>query len=299
MHEVRLVHNPTAGDTAHSKKQLLSLIESYGFSCSYSSSKKKILRAVSPATDVIAVAGGDGTIRKTVLRLLEKKLKYKRPLAILPVGTANNIASSLGIDDDHNRYISTWKDAHKVKLDVGFAGLAQNGLYFIESFGLGIFPALMKSLAKRESSADLEPEEEIKQALFSLIELIKQYPSFKCQVNYGTGELVGDFLMVEVMNIPRLGPRLTLAPNADPGDGLFNVVAVHADQRDELIAFISAVAEGKAVKFPVESIPAEKINLAWKTKDVHVDDEIISGNKRGDCEIIVLSDLIEVLTEKV
>ncbi len=294
-HEVRLIHNPTAGAAEHDKKQLISLINSYGFSCGYSSSKKKFLRAINPETEIIAVAGGDGTIRKTVLRLLDKKLKFKRPIAILPLGTANNIATSLGISADHNHYISSWKENKLKKLDVGYVSLGNDGLYFIESFGFGVFPALMKTMDKKESPASNDPEDEIKLALNSLIKLISNYEPFHCKITCDEEVLEDEFLMVEVMNIPRLGPRLILAPEADPGDGLFAVVTVRSNQRENLIAYLSALEEGKKIDFPFPAISVAKLAVEWKTTDVHVDDEQLKLGKKGKAEIYMLRDLVEVI----
>jgi len=44
--------------------------------------------------DLILVAGGDGTVTKVARRLVA--MKSEIPLAVLPVGTANNFARSLG-----------------------------------------------------------------------------------------------------------------------------------------------------------------------------------------------------------
>src|ERR1700754_2395230 len=77
-----LLHNPTAGDEEHSKNELKALMEAHGLECSYFSTKKKGWEEIDPATDLLIVAGGDGTVRKIANELLERKLIDKK----LPIG---------------------------------------------------------------------------------------------------------------------------------------------------------------------------------------------------------------------
>jgi diacylglycerol kinase (ATP) len=49
-----------------------------------------------PSHDLIVVAGGDGTLNAAAKGLLEAK----RPLGVIPTGTANDLARTLGLPDD-------------------------------------------------------------------------------------------------------------------------------------------------------------------------------------------------------
>src|ERR1051325_5153423 len=98
MKKVKLLHNPTAGDEEHSKKELVALIKSNGYDCKYSSTKDKDWAEFEEDLDFLIAAGGDGTIRKITKELLNrKKLEKILPIAPLPLGTANNIAKTLNI----------------------------------------------------------------------------------------------------------------------------------------------------------------------------------------------------------
>jgi diacylglycerol kinase (ATP) len=44
----------------------------------------------------------------------------------------------------------------------------------------------------------------------------------------------GDYLLVEVMNVPALGPQLELSPKSDPGDGHFELVLAGENERAAL-----------------------------------------------------------------
>jgi diacylglycerol kinase (ATP) len=47
----------------------------------------------------VVIAGGEGTVVKAISHLYERNM----PIAILPLGSANNIAGSLGIRGRGNR----------------------------------------------------------------------------------------------------------------------------------------------------------------------------------------------------
>src|SRR5690349_12611797 len=75
MKNIQLLHNPAAGEGQYSKKDLLRIICSEGHECSYSSTKKEGWECLTnEQPDFIAVAGGDGTVRKLARELLNRKV---------------------------------------------------------------------------------------------------------------------------------------------------------------------------------------------------------------------------------
>ena len=90
---VTLIHNPQAGGEDYSRERLLKLIRAAGYEAVYHSSKEDFGAALKDPGDLVAVAGGDGTVRKVAMQTIEIGV----PIAILPMGTANNISKSLGI----------------------------------------------------------------------------------------------------------------------------------------------------------------------------------------------------------
>lgn len=292
---IRLVHNPKAGDdTNGDKDELCQLIENLGHSCSVVS-KQNAVKKIDQQTDIIALAGGDGTIKTAVLALLEKKLKFKRPIAILPQGTANNIALSLGIPLDCEKAIGLWKDCKLKKFDVGMIlGLAGKPLHFIESIGFGVFPLLMEKMDKKSLDEDLSAEEEIKIALQQLRELVQTFPARTLKMKLGESHFETACILAEVMNIPSMGPRLILSSNADPGDGQFDIIIVTDKQRQELINYIDGLLNGTDVELTIKPIRASQLTMEWEGKKIHIDDECrnYSGQQ---IKITLLENLIEVV----
>ena len=82
MKTIHLIHNPGAGDEAHSKPTLLRLIEGAGYECRYCSTDDgDEWKNIAPNTDFIVIAGGDGTVKETITELQSicKELNPKFP----------------------------------------------------------------------------------------------------------------------------------------------------------------------------------------------------------------------------
>src|SRR5688572_33046215 len=92
-----LIHNPGAGDNKTATVgQSEALLKEAGYKVRYQSSKERRWhKALKKSADIIVVAAGDGTVGKVARRMIGKGV----PLAVLPMGTANNISKTLGIAD--------------------------------------------------------------------------------------------------------------------------------------------------------------------------------------------------------
>ncbi|HZG00055.1 MAG TPA: diacylglycerol kinase family protein, partial [Chitinophagales bacterium] len=230
---ITLLHNPSAGDEAHDKKHLKQLLDENGYDCRYASTKDIGWKAAVDAddTDLLLIAGGDGTVRKVTKRLLQRKLIDKLPpLALLPMGTANNIAKTVCADEDAGDIVAALADAQPTPFDIGRIGNVPEHEFFIESFGFGVFPYLMMEMKKRKIESD-DPEEELKLARELLLELTHKYEAKECKLTIDGEDHSGKFILAEILNIKSIGPNLYLAPDADAGDGLFDVVLIPEEDK--------------------------------------------------------------------
>ena len=133
-----LIRNKKAGDGAVSRKQLTAAMEKAGWKVAYLPRKKADAEAIARAKpDLIAVAGGDGTVAAIVKLLPDRSV----PLAIIPAGTANNIARSLGICGAPLAAIAEWDMNRRRRLDVGNAHGPWGCRAFVEGIGFGAFPS--------------------------------------------------------------------------------------------------------------------------------------------------------------
>ena len=82
--------------------------------------------------DLIVVAGGDGTVAKIVKNMPDRGV----PIAIIPLGSANNIARSFGIAGTPHEIAESW-DLHRYQpFQVGNAQGPWGERQFVEGVGL-------------------------------------------------------------------------------------------------------------------------------------------------------------------
>src|SRR5262245_15550425 len=133
---ILLIHNPKAGDRTHSKKQLMASLTKCGFQALYQSIKGRGWnQAFKKPVDLVIAAGGDGTVHSTAWQLMGSGI----PLAILPLGTANNLARSLGFTASVEEILHSLHCGKGQPFDVGTARRSSRSEYFLEAVGGGLF----------------------------------------------------------------------------------------------------------------------------------------------------------------
>ncbi|HEV8505667.1 MAG TPA: diacylglycerol kinase family protein [Chitinophagaceae bacterium] len=295
MKTINLLHNPTAGNEDHDREELTSLMEKNGFVCQYSSMKKD-WKDIDEKVDFIVAAGGDGTIRKITKQLLDRKLSEKTwPIALLPLGTANNIAQTLEINGSTEEIIQSWHHTNIKAFDVGRIRNLPKSDFFLESLGYGMFPYLIKQMKKVEKKEISTPDQEIKTALETLREIIFTYEPKQCNLKIDGVDLSGKFLMTEIMNTKLIGPNLFLSPHGDPGDGEFEVIMIPEKDKEKLATYISDKLKGIESPYTFHQLKAKEITISWQGSHVHVDDEIIKIDKGVEIEIELRKGLLEFM----
>jgi YegS/Rv2252/BmrU family lipid kinase len=91
-------------------------------------------QAVASGAPMIIVGGGDGSLSCTVDDVVERDCVF----ALLPLGTANSFARTLGIPLDLDGAISTIATGRRRRVDVGMI----NGDYFANAAAMGLSPMI-------------------------------------------------------------------------------------------------------------------------------------------------------------
>ncbi len=289
---VKVLHNPRAGENEYSRKKLLSMVQSAGFNCSYSSTKSPGWDDIDPQkTEMVILAGGDGTVRKVAGTLLDRKL----PIGLIPLGTANNIARTLGISGTPEDIIRSWKAGHVKKFDVGrIYGLKKTG-FFLEALGFGVFPRLMKAMDDNGNQNKNSAYDNLKMALELLHDIILTSKARHCSISVDGADHTGDFLLAEVMNAQSIGPNLDLAPFADPGDGALEVILIAERQRQEFADYVLNKLHNVEQPPVFTILKARNLEIYWEGKLMHVDDEIIQLEKSQEIKIKLQEGVLQFL----
>jgi hypothetical protein len=139
-------------------------------------------KAFTEPFDRIVIAGGDGAISRLAPWLAGRET----PFCILPQGTANNCARSLGQLNTVERVISGLKSERIKKLDLGVVTSSTGHRMFIESIGIGLLAESMSEMRalekQKKSKIRMAPEERLVDALKYLRRMAKDYPEIECEL---------------------------------------------------------------------------------------------------------------------
>lgn len=291
----QLLHNPGAGEESHSKKELITLIEeTLDLECRYFSTKEKDWQDIEPGIDLLIIAGGDGTVRKVSRELLNRKrIDRQVPIAILPLGTANNIAKTLNITGEDKDIIKGWRKKNIKRFDIGRLEGVPDQQFFLEGFGYGIFPALIKAMRGPDKELKKMPEEKLQRAVEELEDIIRNKKPFSCSVEIDGVDHSGNYILVEAMNTQSIGPNLILDPHADPGDGKLELVLLTESHRDQLLTQIKNGDSLTNDAFPV--FKGFSFHLHCESSYVHIDDELVKIKEPGPVHIEAQGGMLDFL----
>jgi diacylglycerol kinase (ATP) len=201
------------------------------------------IRVTESAAELAAVAadperrlvllGGDGTVHG-----LANLPEFAAEIALLPVGGANNIARSLGLPVDLAAAARLAVRGRARLLDAIEAQSANRRLVAVEGISIGLH-ALARSRYGGLNSTDVPA------AVGAGIAAVARFRPVRMALELdGEAELVA-LGQLFAANLPFYGPRLAVAPDADPFDGLIDVVALHTRGRLDTIAALAALRRGR------------------------------------------------------
>ena len=99
-----------------------------------------LLKTHGPGADRIVIGGGDGTLSKALPTLL----KLKKPLAVLPLGTANDFARTIALPADPLKAAEIALGGREHKIDVGLT----NGRPYLNVASVGVASEVIKRQSK-------------------------------------------------------------------------------------------------------------------------------------------------------
>lgn len=271
---VTLMHNPAAGDGELTRDDLVRAVIEGGHAVTYQSTREKGYEsALDNPGDVVLVAGGDGTVRKVAGRLIDRGV----PLALLPMGTANNVSRALNIGRSFREAIAALDVAPRFRVDAGIAKGAWGETHFVEGVGVGLFPVTMCLAQSREGNREDRDEHHdrgLTRDLRYLQTVLRRMRPKAWQIEADGTDLSGEYYLCQAMNISSVGPNLALAPGADPADGLLDLVLVGENDRAKLYAYLSERVAGREPALDVPTHRARRIMIMAAGAEVHIDDRL-------------------------
>jgi diacylglycerol kinase (ATP) len=269
---VTLMHNPEAGDEEHSPERLTSMLADAGHDVLYQSLKEDDWQATFlRPTDLVLVAGGDGTVCEVFKELAGSAI----PVTLLPFGSANNVARTLGFSEADVFELPDPAKMPRLHYDLGQVESGWGGALFVESMGGGIFGEVLRR-AERSSGDEPDGDEKIQLGLRLTRDVIADSSPAYWKLELDGHDLSGQLLALEAMNVRELGPNLSLAPEADPCDGMLDVVLIRPEHRAALTTYVEARIEGSVGEPPaLEVRRGRRVEMQMPAGcPLHVDDEL-------------------------
>lgn len=277
---VTLIHNPRAGKQAMTEAALKRLLAEHGHEVRYRSTQEDgWKKALTKEADLVVVAGGDGTVGRVTRRMAGRGV----PMALLPSGTANNIARTLGqLERPFEELVRGWESARRVNLDVGVANGPWGERRFVEGLGIGLFAAL---LARSEIAKPTKSRNPVQGALRRLQREAASCEAIEVAARLDGEDISGRYLMLEALNLRYVGPNLHLAPESQPGDGHFDVVLVTEAERPRLLHYLEQWRENRERLSLLPTRTGRRLEIEWTGVELHIDDKLWPKKKANPEEM--------------
>jgi diacylglycerol kinase family enzyme len=263
--ELVVIHNPEAGGGEWSAKRVERLLGAAGHTVQITSAKKKWRSVLRAQPDAFVAAGGDGTVHDVIHALDGRNVT----IAVLPIGTANNVAHAMGFraGDDLALRVAGWQENEKI-LQIPRVESSAEARSFLESVGFGAFANMMHSSdpSAKKSTAAI--------ALLAirkgLVKKLLAADPVRVAVRIDGASLEAEYLLLECLNLPCYGPRLRLAAHESPEAAAVTVCGVRAEAREQAAQWI-ATGDGDASAW----VLGRGASVELKSEEcAHVDGEI-------------------------
>ncbi len=190
------------------------------------------------AFDAIVVAGGDGTLSRTIGAAIERGV----PVGIVPLGTFNELARTLAIPSDVSQACALVAAGRTRTIDVGRV----NGAYFVNEASVGV----SSRIARRQRSADKQRYGILAIAM-SLLGVVAVWRPFRVEIRYDGREERVRAVQLTVANSHRFGGVVSV-DGAAIDDGWLDLYCVEAEGMRGLIGVIGAIVSRRPR--PVEGL---------------------------------------------
>lgn len=292
MRRVALIYNPVSGQYSARRKaaieQTLAVLREAGVEVEALETKEAgeatihARRAMNDGCDAVLACGGDGTVHEILQSLVGSDVA----LGVIPLGTANALAASLGLIGAPAKVARKLLEATPARISVGRIHYQDRGgnpgsRYFIVAAGVGNDALLMSRL-----------DAGLKRRLGYILYLIEafniwatsSFPLFEAVLpaNGNGGGRVVDVSQLLAVRVRSFGGVLrTFAPGASLNNGNLSLLAFKTQSRMRYLKFLLAALAGRhTFKGAVElletpSIECRARNGARESLLVEADGEVL------------------------
>jgi diacylglycerol kinase (ATP) len=244
MAKALIIHNPAAGMLKDPSLVgfIKDTLKAKGFSVKILPTpftRESLLAHLQAGVDRVLVAGGDGTLSLTINYLVG--YPDPPPLAVIPLGTANDFAGGIGIDSVETG-IERAVSGRIQGVDVGKV----NDAFFINVAAGGFLCDVAHNTDRRLKRTLGRMAYFLKGLLeLSLVKAIDLEVWVEGQKSFA-----GEAFLFLILNTQAAGSFRSLAPKALPGDGIMDLIVVKKCSGPELMGVLLKAAAGRHITDP-------------------------------------------------
>lgn len=191
-----------------------------------------VIRRYRDRIDRIVIGGGDGTLHRAAVPLLESGL----PLGILPLGTANDLARTLDLPTDIVAACRVIAEGHTRRIDVGRVN--DRHFFNVANIGLGVE-------VTRRLSGEVKRRFGVLAYLYSTIDAIKAMHSFHVEIRCDSRIERLRAVQIAVGNGCFYGGGMRISDTAAIDDQMLDLYALGPQSLTRLAALIPALRSGR------------------------------------------------------
>lgn len=179
----------------------------------------------------VLICGGDGTLNSALPALLSTGL----PLGVLPCGTANDFARSLGIKNLDGG-IESVIAGHVQSVDVGVV----NGNYFLNAVGIGLGPEINRNLEKAAKSRF-----GVLEYFFKALRHVRGHRDTRLVLVCDDERVELRSMQLTIANGVHYGGGMTISKDARLDDGRLDVLCIKPQSLLRLLAYGPSMRSGR------------------------------------------------------
>ncbi|HEY9845763.1 MAG TPA: lipid kinase, partial [Candidatus Caenarcaniphilales bacterium] len=223
----------------------------------------EVIRQQRDKVDLVIVGGGDGTLNAAAAGLVDTRL----PLGILPFGTANDLARTLGIPNEIAAACEIIAAGHTLPIDLGWV----NGKYFFNVASLGISTRITERLTK-----EVKRRWGVLAYAATAVQVLWQTRPFYAEIR-SQGKLKRvRTVQIAVGNGRFYGGGMAIAYDATINDQQLDLYSLELRHWWQILPILPAMSRGRQATWPsVFSLEAQEIEvLTRRPHTINTDGEL-------------------------
>jgi len=189
------------------------------------------VRAYRDRADAVVIGGGDGTLSAAADGLVEAQL----PLGIIPLGTANDLARTLGLPTDPVAAADVICQRHLRRIDLGWV----NGTHFFNIASVGLGTRISRALGHKEKG-----RWGVLAYLFAAARIVIRARPFIADIRTAEEMIRVRTIQVAVANGRHYGGGLTVDETARIDDGVLRLLSLEFERWWQIIPLLPGLRHG-------------------------------------------------------